>query len=491
VSRIHAQDLVLGYGGEPVLSGVSFDLGAGVGAVVGPNGGGKSTLLRAFAGELRPGAGVLEAPPASMVLQTLDRPDAALEDFGSRWDPRACRLRGRLDVDAATLWRWESLSPGERRRWQLAAALYAEAGLLLLDEPTTHLDAEARGFLAEMLREAPGIVVLVSHDRALVDEVAATTLWVEGGRVDEYAGGYAFAEEARATARRHAAKAREEKKRELRRLKGEQTARRERAAAAEKNVSPRTRMKSIRDSDAREAGRKGRAADAAAALERATSAHGTKVARAEEELAATRVEGSLGGAFSLTSATGGRFALRAELAERRVEAGVILEATSVAIPRDARIHVAGPNGAGKSTLLRALADAYVGPPEELLYLAQDLDAEGRRAALDAVLARDPEAKGRVLTLVASLGVDPKALLRSALPSPGEARKLLLAEALDRGVRLLLLDEPESYLDAPSRAHLEDALTAHDGALVVVTHDARMAERITDVRWEIRDGKLTL
>ena len=117
--------------------------------------------------------------------------------------------------------------------------------------------------------------------------------------------------------------------------------------------------------------------------------------------------------------------------------------------------------------------------------------EQREAArlLSEVRALPPVEKGRTLSLVAALGVDPDRLLASRAPSPGEARKLAIAMALGRRAWVLVLDEPTNHLDLPSIERLEAALTAYPGALVVVSHDARFARRLTTERWSLEDGTI--
>src|SRR5690606_42131675 len=111
-------------------------------------------------------------------------------------------------------------------------------------------------------------------------------------------------------------------------------------------------------------------------------------------------------------------------------------------------------------------------------------------SLDRVRALCPDERGRALSLVAALGVAPERLLASQDPSPGEAKKLLLAEALARRAWCVMLDEPTNHLDVPSIERLEAALAQYPGALVLVTHDARLAERTTTERWSLSEGRLT-
>jgi ATPase subunit of ABC transporter with duplicated ATPase domains len=100
-------------------------------------------------------------------------------------------------------------------------------------------------------------------------------------------------------------------------------------------------------------------------------------------------------------------------------------------------------------------------------------------------------RGRVFQRVSALGVDPEKLIRSPLPSPGEARKLLIADALAREVWLLLLDEPTNHLDLPSIERLEEALTAYSAALVVISHDTQFLNRITDSLWSLANAELSV
>jgi ATPase subunit of ABC transporter with duplicated ATPase domains len=172
--------------------------------------------------------------------------------------------------------------------------------------------------------------------------------------------------------------------------------------------------------------------------------------------------------------------------ELRAGDRVLLRGVSVVVGAADKIHLAGPNGSGKSTLLEALVRSCT---TSCFFLPQQLDLEARQSAALALRGLDRVSRGRVLSLVAALGTKPQQLLDSPCPSPGEAKKLLLATALARDASVLLLDEPENDLDLPSVVRLQEALADFEGALVLVTHDRALAGAVTTARWELRGGRI--
>ena len=176
------------------LTDVNLTLATGWTGIVGPNGAGKTTLLRLIAGELEPAAGQVNLDPRRGAIrvcpQTVEAMTSEIAAFSSAIDGVARRIHGELRLDSAALSRWPTLSPGERKRWQVGAALGAEPAVLMLDEPTDHLDVEARELLIAGLERFRGVGIIVSHDRALLDRITGYTVRVHEGTARSWRGGY-------------------------------------------------------------------------------------------------------------------------------------------------------------------------------------------------------------------------------------------------------------------------------------------------------------
>jgi ATPase subunit of ABC transporter with duplicated ATPase domains len=154
------------------------------------------------------------------------------------------------------------------------------------------------------------------------------------------------------------------------------------------------------------------------------------------------------------------------------------------LPSD-RIALVGPNGSGKSTLVSRIFPSLKIPPENITYIPQETDADQSRQILAQVREAPPAKLGQLMTLISRLGSRPQPLLESAIPSPGETRKLLLAMGMANEPQIIIMDEPTNHMDLPSIECLEEALSEVSCALLLVSHDRRFLEKLTTVRWNIR------
>ncbi|WP_437937408.1 ATP-binding cassette domain-containing protein [Sorangium sp. So ce341] len=499
MSSLRAHRLSFAYSdASPILTDVDLCLTPGWYGIVGPNGAGKTTLLRLFAGDLEPDAGGLRVEPRGATIavcpQAVEHADAAIRALAEAEGGLARRLRGELLLDPAELERWATLSPGERKRWQIGAALAAEPDVLLLDEPTNHIDADARALLAGALGGFQGIGACVSHDRELLDALTVGTIRVDRAAARLYPGGYSAAKElweAEARGREEAHQRLRAEERQLRRRLGEE---RRTQAAADAERSTKNRVKGPRDHDARGMLAGIRVAAAEARLSRAVGVTRRKLEKVSAEAGEFEFEKAVGRSVFVDyerSPAPWLFVLDAPEIHAGGGGRALLRDVRLSVGREDRIRVAGPNGAGKTTLVKALLEGARVPAEKVLYVPQELGEAEEQALLARARRLPPEERGRVMSLVAALGVEPGRLLASARPSPGEARKLMIALGLGQHAWALVLDEPTNHLDLPSIERLERALADYPGALLLVTHDRAFGRSCTSILWTVAEGEVRI
>jgi macrolide transport system ATP-binding/permease protein len=471
----------------PVLDRVSLALRPGWTCVAGANGSGKSSFALLACGLLESEGGLLIRPePAVYCAQRVVEPPAPTGELFSEPDAETETLREILGVGLDWRERWASLSLGERRRFQLWAALASGPELLALDEPTNHLDSEAKAVLLSALGRFRGVGILVSHDRDFADALCRFTLIAPSWRLIEAplsrALDVAEAEDEAVRRKQSEGRAEVERLRETANAKRKAAAKSERAGS-KRGLDPRDHDGRGRINRARNTGR-----DAVAG--RLKRRMDDRVVRAEVELAHLEVPGRRKQGTSIPSAVSKRDSL-AVLEPGTIALGPdrLLEIPELRVgPRD-RIGITGANGSGKSTLVRRLVEDAGARGLDFAYFPQDLGESAGLEALERIRESGRAELGRVLSELYRLGSDPESILESSSPSPGETRKLLLAEAFARGLPLIVADELTNHLDLPALLSLERALADFGGALVLVSHDQPFLKATCGRIWAIGDGSL--
>ncbi len=468
----------------PLFTELTVQFPSGWTGIVGPNGAGKTTLLKVATGELAAQSGTGQRQGLALyVAQRTDEPPEMFEDF--IWAPDAAVLKARLRVGEDWPERWATLSHGERKRAQIAVALWREPAVLALDEPSNHIDAEARRLLWQALEDFCGIGLLVSHDRTLLDGLCSQCLLLDPPSAVMRPGGVTEALEQQEREETFAQGASDALRQTANRLKAE--AQRRRVIADQKAAAARgSKQKKIPAND-----HDGRAMRNLAKLTGKDAYAGKMAAQMKQragKVAAQRADIAVKKRYETGIWVDGAsfmprdFLLRLPAGRLPLGGGRFLHFPDLAIGGTSRIALKGANGLGKSTLVRHVLGQLQMPLEKLVTVPQEISAEESRALLEAV-KRLPDAEcGRVMTTISRLGSRPARLMESALPSPGEVRKLLLALGIVRGPHLIVMDEPTNHMDLPGILCLEEALADCPCAMLLVSHDEAFLDKITTTDW---------
>ncbi|MEA2408406.1 MAG: ATP-binding cassette, subfamily er 3 [Thermoleophilaceae bacterium] len=501
--------------GSPLFRGVSFKLERGDRmTLAGRNGAGKTTLLRMVAGETGVDGGELAFEKGTRVALHDQRPprerDLTLRDYvlsGCRFLvsleddlrrlegemaerpndsallDRYSRAQGRLEHAGGWDWRKRALGPlhglgfadeqldrklstfsgGELTRASLARALAGDPDLLLLDEPTNHLDIASLEWLEDYLTGLDAAVILVAHDRWFLEAVGTSVLELEAGRARFFPGSW------------HAWR-REAAARELQ--LGKQIEKQQAEIERMERFIERFRYKATK---ARQAQSRVKKLD--------------KMERVERDPTDNRTLGfKFGGAER-----SGRVVLDLQGARLEVPGRTLLDDGELWLERGEHVSLVGPNGAGKTTLIEALAGRReldggklrTGHNVQLGYLSQHAEELGITGSVLEAAQRatglTPNKARALLGRFLFSGAEAEKPLDGL--SGGERRRLSLAILVASGANVLILDEPTNHLDIDAREALEDALSAFDGTLLLVSHDRALLDAVGTRTFAIEDGAL--
>ena len=512
MSIVSGRGLSKAYGLQTLFADLALTVRAGerVG-LLGPNGAGKSTLLRVLAGLEAPDEGVVDRQRGSLVLYLAQEPaldpaatprqivesslaewhgamrrhEALTEAFDRNASAEALAEQAALAETIERLGGWTrehvalemlghlgvreidrpvgTMSGGERRRVALAHLLVAEPALAVLDEPTNHLDTDTIEWLEVYLAEKfKGAVLMVTHDRYVLDAIADRVLELDGGRLLEFEGGYAEYLEQKAELFAHA----------------------ERVEQNRLNLLRRERAWLLRGAKARSTKQKAR-------LQRAEALVAEK---APGERAAASFAGLEQGASRLGKTILDLDAATLDIANRR-----LIEALTLRMVVGERVGIVGPNGAGKTSLLR-LVSGELAPTSGVVQIGANTRTiyfdQARSQLRDdwSVVDNVAEREGASITGAGMVHIGERSMdMRSYLEqfsfdahkqrqkvsslSGGERARVALAKSLKEGANLLLLDEPTNDLDVTTLGALEELLETWPGCALIVSHDRYFLDRV--------------
>ncbi|GBR02133.1 ABC-F family ATP-binding cassette domain-containing protein [Acetobacter oeni] len=459
------QDITLTLGGKPLLEGTGFSISAGERlCLVGRNGSGKSTLLRIAAGEILADSGTRFLQPGTTLRYLPQEPDlsghntaldyvlAGLTDPSAEW--RASAMLDALGMSPEE--NPATLSGGEARRCALARVLAAEPDVLLLDEPTNHLDMPTIEWLERELLSLRTAMVIISHDRRLLETLSRSVVWLERGTTRRLDQGFERFETWR-----------------------------EEVLEQEERDAHKLDRQIAREEDWMRYGVTGRRKRN---VRRVAELGALRAARMD----AVRPQGNV----TLTAQTTGQSGKLVSVAEQVSKAWgnrPIVKNLDLRVIRGDRMGIVGANGAGKTTLLRLLTGVdtpdsgtvTLGPSVAMI----TLDQQRRALDPDRTLADTLTGGGGDMVQVGDekrhvIGYMKDFLFRpeqARTPvgrlSGGERGRLMLACALARPSNLLVLDEPTNDLDLETLDLLQEMLAAYDGTVLIVSHDRDFLDRV--------------
>ena len=485
---LQANRLSKSYGFREIFNNISFVLREGDRvALVGPNGVGKSTLLKILVGIESATSGTVTlfdtASTAGYVPQDIDF-DPTLTPWDVLTDEQYRLGSPSLSEAAEALSRFgftdhdcalpiSSLSGGEKTKLALARVWLFHPDILLLDEPTNYLDHGALDRLEDIVRSYPGTILLVSHDRYFLDRTVERIIELSPIGAVEYRGNYTAYRGMKEKAFASYLARYEKEQKEIRRIQ----------VAIDRQV--RWAEKAHRDAGTHDFYRrkaKEAAQRAKGVVSRLEAFKKTSVSKPKQEKAIT-FDGFQGEG-------GGRVMVTADGLTKAFDK-LLFEASDFSVQRRDKVGIVGPNGSGKTTLLKLIlgrelpseGTIWVSPGARIGYMDQQLEnLDPKASVLEEVLSsfenQSPELVTKVRTMLGCFLFTPDDIDKSMeVLSPGEKKRVALIKLLMSNLNVLVLDEPTEHLDLPSREKLEESLVFYAGTVILVSHDRYLLKKV--------------
>lgn len=450
--------------------------------IVGKNGAGKSTLLKLLAGLVQPSSGTVKCHVGFGYFDQLTRSEITEVEYD---------LKGKLSIPETEI---NNFSGGELTRLKLAQIFSNYHEALLIDEPTTHLDADGVHFFNEELTYYYGALVLVSHDRYVLDKLV-TKIWeVEDGTVTEYTGNYSDYVAQKQLEKKHQQEQHEKYVKEKTRL---MKAAEEKMKKADKITKANGRM-SKKETKAManrmfETKSKGTSQKS---VQRAAKAIEQRVEQLEE-VEAPKEEQIIRFHQSSALQLHNKFPIMADRLTLKAGEKTLLDESSFQFPLGKTIAITGKNGSGKTTLLRHIIQRGEGitiSPKVAIGVYEQMDYQFTEdeTVLDFMKSRSDYNESKIRSVLHSMSITGNDLKKNVRNlSGGEAIRLVLCQLFLGRYNVLILDEPTNFLDVFCIEALERFLKGYEGTVLLVSHDRTFVDRVADHVYVIEDQKFVL
>ncbi len=465
----------------PIFENLSIEFEEGWSCIVGANGSGKSTLLKIISKEMKHQSGTVKGNDLSYYCaQSTETMPENLEDFMFTYTSKSFKIRDLLGIQDSWGYSWNTLSHGERKRVQLALALFEEPDVLLIDEPTNHLDNKSKNIVIEALKSFKGIGILVSHDRELLDTLSRSTIILKNQEIRSFKTSYSNAINEYYKNIEHVQDNKLKQNSELKKIKKSIQTQNEKVSQSKKRMSKKNvkdNSTKVKIDQARFTGKDKNDGQLVAKLKAKESKildNNIKVEKTYKTGITVNVQRNRN-----------IFPIVLEKNILKISEEKTLVSPILSINEHDKIAIVGENGAGKSSFIEYIL-SVTDLEGEYLYIPQEINEEKSKKIFDDINDLPREIKGEIYTIIQRLSSDSKKLQDSYAPSPGELRKLMIAQGLLQNPSLIILDEPTNHMDLDSIISLEAALREYNGAMLIISHDKVFLDAIVTGVWELEE-----
>lgn len=476
---IKAKNIDLEYNGKQILDIDNLEIyNYDKIGIVGKNGIGKTTLLKILLGQIKLETAEIKTYGKIAYIPQLEQIEVDnIEDKS---------ILGKLNVHNVT---GNNLSGGEETKLKIAKALSENSDAIFADEPTCNLDKDSIDYITNTLKYYSGSVVVISHDRYFLDEVINKIWEIENGKIIEYWGNYTdYLEQKEQENQTHLRKYEQyiNEKQRLEKIVDEKLKQAQKVGKSknQKNTENGGRLAHQKSTGSKEK-----------ALHKSAKAVKKRLEELEE-ISRPIKERQIHFRISSSLEIYNPVPIMSDNLNKKIGDKIIFENAKFKIPLGKKVAITGANGTGKTTLLKMILNKENGieisPKVQIGYFAQNgYKFEKEKNVLEFLKEDSDYQVSEIRSMIAMLGLEQNVITRKMQTlSGGEIVKILLCKMLLGKYNVLIMDEPNNYLDIQSIEALEILMKQYKGTIIFVSHDKRLVENVADIIYEIKDNKIT-